>query len=435
MHYTASAQCRRSVAVEDHADWKRSHALKCQFAVCNTLLTILLHKHRIDAQSHSLWHAPCAQPEAKMHGLLVHQPCQPTLRVLKDDGIGPVPMRLEHGRPHPEMAVEQLHQLCTACSIGRERYLKRNRLPCSHRMIASNHRFKYPSLKGALFDAQFPTYSQTACITKRMAYYYCLPLLLLATAAMAVELVTYATDKQHNNLGMLQNTARWHGWSALHVIGTQEGFDSHGLVDKLRALRRFARKWPGDTILAFVDAYDVIINNEPAALETAFLSSGKRVLLASENGCCTDKQTALRYGTTCHPNWPFATDRKWLNSGVIVGYAKDIRRLLRMAWKEYRAHPAVYRAHTDQQLLCFLVSDGSTLWSRASVGIDHRSEMALTTYKTEIQQVLGFDSIGRMVFSNRTTPAIIHFNGPAHEKASQIAYAKAHLLLPTAATA
>ena len=93
------------------------------------------------------------------------------------------------------------------------------------------------------------------------------------------------------------------------------------------------------------------------------------------------------------------------------------------------AHPAVYRAHTDQQLLCFLVSDG---WSRASVGIDHRSEMALTTYKTE---VLGFDSIGRMVFSNRTTPAIIHFNGPAHEKASQIAYAKAHLLLPTAATA
>ena len=93
------------------------------------------------------------------------------------------------------------------------------------------------------------------------------------------------------------------------------------------------------------------------------------------------------------------------------------------------AHPAVYRAHTDQQLLCFLVSDG---WSRASVGIDHRSEMALTTYKTEIQQVLGFDSIGRMVFSNRTTPAIIHFNGPAHEKASQIAYAKAHLLLPKA---
>lgn len=189
-----------------------------------------------------------------------------------------------------------------------------------------------------------------------MAYYYCLPLLLLATAAMAVELVTYATDKQHNNLGMLQNTARWHGWSALHVIGTQEGFDSHGLVDKLRALRRFARKWPGDTILAFVDAYDVIINNEPAALETAFLSSGKRVLLASENGCCTDKQTALRYGTTCHPNWPFATDRKWLNSGVIVGYAKDIRRLLRMAWKE-PIPPCIAPTRT---------SSSSAFWSRTA---------------------------------------------------------------------
>jgi len=254
-------------------------------------------------------------------------------------------------------------------------------------------------------------------------------LLLAATSIVAVELVTYATDKHHENLGMLQNTARWHGWSAVHVIGTQEGFDSHGLVDKLRALLRFSRKWPGDTILAFVDAYDVVINNEPAALEAAFLSSGKRVLLASENGCCTDKLTALQYGTTCHPNWPFATSRRWLNSGVIVGYAKDIRKLLRMAWREYRAHPAVYRAHTDQQLLCFLLSDGSTIWSRASIGIDHLSRMALTTYQTDMEQVLGVDSIGRMVFFNRTTPAVIHFNGPSYEKASQIKYAKEHFPL------
>lgn len=250
------------------------------------------------------------------------------------------------------------------------------------------------------------------------------------------EVVTYATDAEHAELALLRRTARWHGWSPLHVIGTQAGFDSHGLVDKLRALRHFARRWPKDTILVFVDGYDVVFNNDPSALETAFLASGKRVLLASELGCCADKRTALSFGVACHNQWPFAhlTDgRMWLNSGVIVGYAQDIRRLLRMAWKEYLAHPVVYRLHTDQQLLCFLVSDGSDIWTRAAVGIDHHSEVALTTYQTDIRigQVLGLDALGRVVFSNRTIPTIIHFNGPKDVKALQMQYAKAHFPLLT----
>ena len=276
----------------------------------------------------------------------------------------------------------------------------------------------------------------------RLALYYYFSLQLLVHT---LEIVTYATDPEHMGLAMLQDTARWHGWQAVHVVGTEEGFRTHGLVDKLRALRMFARKWPDDTVLVFVDAYDVVINNEPFVLESAFLASGKRVLLASEVGCCTDKESALRMGTNCHRNWPFAAlgeprtntaretteehHRIWLNSGVIVGYAQDIRRLLRLAWREYKTNPPLYKAFTDQQLLCFLVSDGSTVWSRAAVGIDHGSEVALTTYRTDIQSVLGVDPMGRMVFSNRTVPPIIHFNGPAREKASQMEYARANFPL------
>jgi hypothetical protein len=244
----------------------------------------------------------------------------------------------------------------------------------------------------------------------------------------SLELVTYATDLQHKGLQLLQNTAEWHGWSPLHVIGTRDGFNTHGLVDKLRALRRFSRKWPDDTILVFVDGYDVIMNNGPVALETAFLASGKRVLLASELGCCTDKATALQYRTSCHRDWPFTQDRVWLNSGVVIGFAKDIRRLMRMAWREYQTNRTLYLAYTDQQLLCYLVSDGATLWTRAAVGVDHESEIALTTYKTDLQ-TLGFDHHGRIVFSNRTVPPIIHFNSPNDIKASQIQYARANFPL------
>jgi hypothetical protein len=248
--------------------------------------------------------------------------------------------------------------------------------------------------------------------------------------------VAYATDRTHKELGLLQQTAQWHGWAALHVIGTQEGFDTHGLVDKLRALRKFARKWPDDTILVFVDGYDVVVNNEPGVVESAFLASGKRVLISSELGCCVNKQASLEYRSSdCHPGWPFTPvsgGRRWLNTGVIVGYARDIRKVLRLAWKEYKTHPAVYKAFTDQQLVCFLVSDGSTIWTRAAVGIDHMSEVALSTYQTDIRvdgTMLGLDELGRIMFSNRSVPAFIHFNGPRQQKAAQMEYAKRHFPL------
>ncbi len=73
----------------------------------------------------------------------------------------------------------------------------------------------------------------------------------------------------------------------------------------------------------------------------------------------------------------------------------------------------------------------TNIWTRAAVGIDHSSELALTTYQTDIRigQVLGLDSLGRIVFSNRTVPSIIHFNGPKDAKAAQMKYAKANFQL------
>lgn len=246
--------------------------------------------------------------------------------------------------------------------------------------------------------------------------------------------VAYATDHGHSGLALLNQTARWHGWSPLHIIGSNAGFNKHGLVDKLRALRRYARRCSDDTIVVFVDGYDVIVNTEPALLEVAFIASGKRVLISSEVGCCTDKPTALQYKNTCHGTWPFAGitgGRQWLNSGVIVGYARDIEMLLDLAWEEYATSPAMYRAYTDQQLLCFLMSDGSTIWTRASVGIDHYSHLALNTYRTDITigSLIGIDVAGRVVFANRTIPPIIHFNGPKEEKAQQMQYAETNFPL------
>jgi hypothetical protein len=77
------------------------------------------------------------------------------------------------------------------------------------------------------------------------------------------------------------------------------------------------------------------------------------------------------------------------------------------------------------------MSEGSNFWTPAAVGIDHKSEIVLTTYKTNTSmgQVLGLDKLGCIVFSNRTIPALIHFNGPKEEKEVQTAYTKANFPL------
>jgi hypothetical protein len=181
---------------------------------------------------------------------------------------------------------------------------------------------------------------------------------LLIAVCIVVPFVAHATDTQH---GAPRKIARWHGWSSLHVVA---GAREHNLADKLHALRRFARKWPEDTVLVFVDGYDVIVNNEPSKLETAFLATGKRLLISSEPGNA--------------PRWPI--------SGVVVGYAREIRRLLRMAWLECLGE--------DQHTMCHLMLDGSSIWARASIGIDHANAVAC-----------GVDEIGRFMFSNASIGA------------------------------
>jgi hypothetical protein len=202
----------------------------------------------------------------------------------------------------------------------------------------------------------------------------------MATSVLLLLLLGFASGV---NMAVVKAPAtRWNGWSALNVGRTRE---ANGPVDKLRALRRFAKHRAPEAILVFVNSYIVVLENEPFQLEAALMASGRRVLIAGKesSGC------------------------------AITGYARDIRRLLRLAWKESLSRPPTNL--TDQQLMRFLVSDGATVWTRESVGIDRPSEAEPTAYRTDLildgVGALGLDDGGRIVFDNRTVPAIIRFHG------------------------
>ena len=176
--------------------------------------------------------------------------------------------------------------------------------------------------------------------------------------------------------------SRWNGWSALNVVRTRE---ANGPMDRLRALRRFAKHRAPEAILVFVNSYFVVLDNEPFQLEAALMASGRRVLIAGKDS----------------------------SDAVLTGYARDVRRLLRLAWKECLSRPPTNL--TDRQLTRFLVADGATVWTRESMGIDRASEAEPTAYQTDLildgVGALGLDGGGRIVFDNRTVPAIIRSNG------------------------
>ena len=175
--------------------------------------------------------------------------------------------------------------------------------------------------------------------------------------------------------------SRWNGWSALNVVRTRE---ANGPVDRLRALRRFAKHRAPEAILVFVNSYFVVLDNEPFQLEAALMASGRRILIAGNES----------------------------SDAVLTGYARDVRRLLRLAWKECLSRPSTNL--TDRHLTRFLMADGATVWTRESVGIDLSSE-AEPAYQTDLILngigALGLDDFGRIVFDNRTVPAIIRSNG------------------------
>jgi hypothetical protein len=65
--------------------------------------------------------------------------------------------------------------------------------------------------------------------------------------------------------------------------------------------------------------------------------------------------------------------------------------------------------------VCFLQSDGATIWTRESVGVVFSGGAGLTTHQTDIALdgagPLSMDDRGRIVFDNRTVPAIIRGRG------------------------
>lgn len=290
--------------------------------------------------------------------------------------------------------------------------------------------------------------------------------------------VTYATAWSSEFCAMAASASA-HGFR-LNVLGEgrQQHFQRDKLLDKLWTTKDFVagalETTPEDmrtrTVILFLDAYDVLVNGGPRTLVRRFVRSKKRILFSAEKGCCGTREAFAFRDNQCDPDWPVDqyTTTPFLNSGVYIGYIREVDRLLTAARNEYEHYLAKlqsaygplqpltqtsamskgpwdpYLVGTDQLLFCQLFAHevapgGRPFRSALAMSLDYESQIFVSLYNMQAGRELVVASDGRARYQahlpdcdlwsaprlqaecrqqsaarrrSATAPVILHFNGP-----------------------
>uniref|UniRef100_A0A914QQ26 procollagen-lysine 5-dioxygenase n=1 Tax=Panagrolaimus davidi TaxID=227884 RepID=A0A914QQ26_9BILA len=221
-------------------------------------------------------------------------------------------------------------------------------------------------------------------------------------------LVTVGTERT-DGLIRLEKTAKTYGHE-LHVLGMGEkwqGGSMKGLGggQKVRLLREHLidEALPENTVILFVDAYDVIISASPETILRRFLIEfpDTRILFGAEPYCWPDQSLA--------PKYPLVTfGERFLNSGLFMGFVPEIMKLLEFGSEIYD--------YDDDQL--FYTKQYLDEEKRTSL------KMSLDPLALIFQNLNGaisnvnieYDQNDNAILYNHdynTHPIIIHGNGPS----------------------
>lgn len=134
-----------------------------------------------------------------------------------------------------------------------------------------------------------------------------------------VNVITVATDE--NKLNYLNTSCNKFGirftnlgsgveWSGGDMTGPGGGQKINLVLDYVKTL-------PADTIVLFMDGYDVFVNDDLHTIVERFLGFKSDILFAAEKVCWPDRTIAPFFNES-------ETDYKYLNSGLYMGYASSV---------------------------------------------------------------------------------------------------------------
>ncbi|KAF8363469.1 let-268 [Pristionchus pacificus] len=221
-----------------------------------------------------------------------------------------------------------------------------------------------------------------------------------------VLVVTVATEKNEGLKRYLRSAER-HGID-VHVFGLDEdwkGGDTRieqGGGQKIRILRRQLEKYKDkkDMVIIFSDAYDVIWANGLDVLIDRFTDhySQHRIIFGAEPFCWPKKELAIEY-----PLVEFG--KRFLNSGLFMGYAPEIYRMLSLKEVEDK---------DDDQLYFTMIYLDEKLRKELKMGLDSISRIFQNLNGVQEDVKIEFDQEGTAYVFNtpyNTHPVLIHGNG------------------------
>lgn len=137
-----------------------------------------------------------------------------------------------------------------------------------------------------------------------------------------MKIATYVTDIQHEGYLRLKKSC-----PDIITLPPLEQSLGSGIIDKIKAMHKFASEQEPDEIIMFCDGYDVIIFGDSNEIERRFTFDFTcDILVNAEKALWTPDLDCLRYQYKSKKfqegNWSY------LNSGVYIGYADSIRDML-----------------------------------------------------------------------------------------------------------
>ncbi|GMT16808.1 hypothetical protein PFISCL1PPCAC_8105 [Pristionchus fissidentatus] len=230
--------------------------------------------------------------------------------------------------------------------------------------------------------------------------------LLSLVHANEVVVVTVATERTEGLRRFLRSAER-HGID-VKVFGLDDewkGGDTRieqGGGQKIRILRKELEKYKDkkDTIILFTDAYDVIWTEGLDVVVDRFTDhfSHLRVLFGAEPFCWPKKELAIEYPIVEFGN-------RYLNSGLFMGYAPEVYRMLSLKEVEDK---------DDDQLYFTMIYLDEQLRKELKMGLDSISRIFQNLNGVQDDVSIEFDTEGKAsVFNSvyNTHPVLIHGNG------------------------
>lgn len=136
---------------------------------------------------------------------------------------------------------------------------------------------------------------------------------------------TWATDKTDVRLYELKESAKRHNIE-LKFLG--EGITNWNHFMKISLLYNELKKLDDNEIVCAVDAFDVFFQDDVARIEQEFLNIKCDILFSAERGYSDQYQKYKAFYDNLKCDSPY----RYLNSGVIIGYASALKKAFRENW-------------------------------------------------------------------------------------------------------